>query len=139
MLRGRGGLKAGFPEIQGRMSQRRIKEAEQTGAQDLVSCCPFCFQGLQVGIGVLESDIVMKDLSAYIAESILGYDIFEKAAREAEEKKQAKEEARAKQKLEEEKKENEKKKAQEQEKVAEKKNSDEKELADKKEQADTAE
>ena len=133
-----GGLKAGFPEIQGRMAQKRIKEAEQTGAQDLVSCCPFCYQGLQVGINALESDIVMKDLSEFIAESILGYDVFEKAAKEAEEKRQAKEEAKAKKRLEEEKKENEKKKAQEQEKVAEKKNSDEKELADEKEQVDTA-
>ena len=35
--------------------------------------------------------IIMKDLSAYIAESILGYDTFEKAAKEAEEKKRLKE------------------------------------------------
>lgn len=87
-----GGLKAGFPEIQGRMARRRIREAEETGATELVSCCPFCYQGLQVGIGVAESPIVMRDLSAYVAESILGYDVFEKAAKEAEEKKRLKEE-----------------------------------------------
>ena len=86
-----GGLKAGFPDIQGRMAQRRVKEAEETGATELVSCCPFCYQGLQVGISVSESDIIMKDLSAYIAESILGYDTFERAAKEAEEKKRLKE------------------------------------------------
>jgi len=91
-----GGLKAGFPDIQGRMAQRRVKEAEETGATELVSCCPFCYQGLQVGISVSESHIVMKDLSAYVAQSLLGYDVFEKAAKEAEEKKQAK----AKKKLE---------------------------------------
>ena len=91
-----GGLKAGFPDIQGRMSQRRIKEAEETGAKDLVSCCPFCYQGLQVGINASGSDVVMKDLSEFIAESILGYDVFEKAAKEAEEKKRKKEEAKAK-------------------------------------------
>ncbi|MBU1696789.1 MAG: (Fe-S)-binding protein [Proteobacteria bacterium] len=112
-----GGLKAGFPEIQGRMAQRRIKEAEQTGVQELVSCCPFCYQGLQVGIGVLESDIVMKDLSAYIAESLLGYDIFEKAAKEAEEEKRMKEEAKAKKKLEKEKEDAEKKIKDEEEKI----------------------
>ncbi|MCP4023314.1 MAG: (Fe-S)-binding protein, partial [Desulfobacteraceae bacterium] len=98
-----GGLKAGFPDIQGRMAQRRIREAEETGVQELVSCCPFCYQGLQVGIGVSESDIVMKDLSAYIVESLLGYDVYEKAAKEAEEKKRKKEEAKAKKKLEKEK------------------------------------
>jgi heterodisulfide reductase subunit D len=90
-----GGLKAGFPDIQGRMAQQRIKEAEQTGAQELVSCCPFCYQGLQLGIGVLESHIVMKDLSAYIAQALLGYDVFEKAEKEAEEKKREKEKAKA--------------------------------------------
>jgi len=85
-----GGLKAGFPDIQGRMAQRRVKEAEETGAKELVSCCPFCYQGLQVGISVSESDIIMRDLSTYISESILGYDTFEKAAKEAEEKKRLK-------------------------------------------------
>ena len=104
-----GGLKAGFPDIQGRMAQKRVEEAEETGAEDLVSCCPFCYQGLQVGINVLNSDIVMKDMSEYIAQSILGYDVFERAAKEAEEKKRKKEEAREKKKLEKEKKEAEKK------------------------------
>ncbi|MCP4671187.1 MAG: (Fe-S)-binding protein [Desulfobacula sp.] len=106
-----GGLKAGFPDVQGRMAQERIKEAEGTGAQELVSCCPFCYQGLQVGIGVLNSNIIMKDMSQYIAESILGYDVFERAAKEAEEKKRKKEEARAKKKLEQEKKKAEKEEA----------------------------
>ncbi|MCP4670010.1 MAG: hypothetical protein GY857_01780, partial [Desulfobacula sp.] len=105
------GLKAGFPDVQGRMAQERIKEAEETGAQELVSCCPFCYQGLQVGIGVLNSNIIMKDMSQYIAESILGYDVFERAAKEAEEKKRKKEEARAKKKLEQEKKKAEKEEA----------------------------
>ena len=89
-----GGLKAGYPDVQNKMAQRRVQEAEGTGAKELVSCCPFCYQGLQVGINSLSSPIVMKDLSAFIAESLLGYDVFEKAAREAEEKKKKKEEAK---------------------------------------------
>ena len=105
-----GGLKAGFPDIQGRMAQRRIREAEETGAAELVSCCPFCFQGLQVGIGVTESPVVMKDLSACVAESLLGYDVFERAAEAAEEKKRLKEEKKRLKKLEKEKKAVEKKK-----------------------------
>ncbi len=121
-----GGLKAGFPDIQGRMAQRRIKEAEEIGAKELVSCCPFCYQGLQVGINVLNSDIIMKDMSEYIAQSLLGYDVFEKAAKEAREKKRLKEEARAKKKLEKEKKEAEKKKKAEEVKQQ----TEEKELAD---------
>ncbi len=89
-----GGLKAGYPDIQNKMAQRRVQEAEETGADELVSCCPFCYQGLQIGINALGSRMVMKDLSAYVAESLLGYDVFEKAAQEAEEKKRKKEEAK---------------------------------------------
>ncbi|MCK5097831.1 MAG: (Fe-S)-binding protein, partial [Desulfobacteraceae bacterium] len=128
-----GGLKAGFPDIQGRMAQRRIKEAEQTGVQDLVSCCPFCYQGLQVGINALGSDIVMRDLSEFVAESLLGYDVFEKAAKEAEEKKRLKEEAKAKKLLEKEKKDAEKKKAEEEKKAEESKDVEEKKTEEKKE------
>ncbi|MCG6892121.1 MAG: (Fe-S)-binding protein, partial [Desulfobacteraceae bacterium] len=81
-----GGLKAGYPDIQNKMAQRRIREAEETGADSLVSCCPFCYQGLNVGITALESQLVMRDISSLIAESLLGYDVFERAARKAEAK-----------------------------------------------------
>ncbi len=141
-----GGLKAGFPDVQGRMAQRRVQEAEDTGAEDLVSCCPFCYQGLQVGINVLNSDIVMKDMSEYIAESILGYDVFERAAKEAEEKKRKKEEAKAKKKLEQEKKKAEKEKVAteksekneegKEKKIEDVKGEEEKEQSDKKESTD---
>jgi heterodisulfide reductase subunit D len=78
-----GGLKAGFPDIQTKMAQRRIQEAEETGAEQLVSCCPFCYQGLNVGITALESQMVMRDISGLVAESLLGYDVFERAAQKA--------------------------------------------------------
>ncbi len=75
-----GGLKAGFPDIQNKMAQRRVREAEETGAEYLVSCCPFCYQGLNVGITAVESQVVMKDMSSLVAEALLGYDVFQKAA-----------------------------------------------------------
>jgi heterodisulfide reductase subunit D len=78
-----GGLKAGFPDIQTKMAQRRVQEAEGTGAEQLVSCCPFCYQGLNVGITAIESQLVMRDISALVAESLLGYDVFERAAQKA--------------------------------------------------------
>jgi hypothetical protein len=65
------------------MAQRRVQEAEGTGADQLVSCCPFCYQGLNVGITALESQLVMRDISALVAESLLGYDVFERAAQKA--------------------------------------------------------
>lgn len=65
-----GGLKSGYPDIQNKMAQRRVKEAEETGAEELVSACPFCFQGLQVGITALDSSLVMRDIS-YLVEASL--------------------------------------------------------------------
>lgn len=67
-----GGLKSGYPDIQNRMSQARIREAEATGAQELVSCCPFCYQGLQVGIGALGSPLVARDLTALVEAALIG-------------------------------------------------------------------
>ncbi|MEW5912915.1 MAG: (Fe-S)-binding protein [Thermodesulfobacteriota bacterium] len=66
-----GGLKSGYPDIQGKMAQARVQEAEGTGASELVSCCPFCYQGLQVGINALGSNLVARDLTALV-EAALG-------------------------------------------------------------------
>ena len=52
-----GGVKSGFPAIQNKMATARIREAEGTGAGDLISSCPFCYQGLQVGIKELDSPL----------------------------------------------------------------------------------
>ena len=66
-----GGLKSGYPDIQNKMAQRRVKEAEETGAEELVSACPFCFQGLQVGgINALESPLIMRDISLLVEASL---------------------------------------------------------------------
>ncbi len=66
-----GGLKAGYPDIQNQMAQARVREAEATGASELVSCCPFCYQGLQVGITATGSPLVARDLSSLV-ETALG-------------------------------------------------------------------
>ena len=66
-----GGLKAGYPDIQNKMAQERVKEAQSTGAQELISACPFCYAGLQVGIKALDSPLVMKDLTALVEESLI--------------------------------------------------------------------
>ncbi len=75
-----GGVKAGFPEIQEKISLRRIEEAEATGADELISACPFCFAGLQVGIKALDSHLVMKDVTSLVAEALLGQELQPKAA-----------------------------------------------------------
>jgi heterodisulfide reductase subunit D len=57
-----GGLKKGFPELALNIAKSRIKEAEETGADYLVSICPFCFRNLNDAIKDLNSNIKMVDL-----------------------------------------------------------------------------
>jgi len=42
-----GGVKSAFPDSALKVANERIKEAEQTGAQYLVTTCPFCRQNLK--------------------------------------------------------------------------------------------
>lgn len=65
-----GGLKAGFSDIQNQMAQERVRDAEKTGAQRLVSTCPFCYQGLQIGINAIRSEVKMTDLTELVARSM---------------------------------------------------------------------
>lgn len=65
-----GGLKSGYPDIQNKMAQRRVQEAVETGAGELVSACPFCYQGLQVGITALNSPLIMRDISFLVEASL---------------------------------------------------------------------
>ncbi|MBP1721446.1 MAG: Fe-S oxidoreductase [Deltaproteobacteria bacterium] len=65
-----GGLKSGYPDIQNKISQTRIREAEATGATELVSACPFCYQGLQVGIQALDSKLTMRDITELVVMAI---------------------------------------------------------------------
>jgi len=37
-----GGVKSQFKDLAGAMGKNRIQEAKETGAEYLVSCCPFC-------------------------------------------------------------------------------------------------
>lgn len=66
-----GGLKSGYPDIQNKMAQRRVREAEETGAEALVSACPFCYQGLQIGISALDSPLIMRDISYLVEASLI--------------------------------------------------------------------
>jgi heterodisulfide reductase subunit D len=62
-----GGLKAGYPQVQQKMTVERVKDAERTDATDLISTCPFCYQGLQKEIVSMGSSIRMRDLVELVA------------------------------------------------------------------------
>jgi len=61
-----GGLKSGYPDMQNSISQKRIDDALATGATELVSACPFCYQGLQVGIQAKDANINMRDITELV-------------------------------------------------------------------------
>ncbi|MCP4717147.1 MAG: (Fe-S)-binding protein [Deltaproteobacteria bacterium] len=65
-----GGLKSGYPDMQNSISQKRVQDALNTGATELVSACPFCYQGLQVGIQALDAPVKMRDITELVCMSL---------------------------------------------------------------------
>ncbi len=65
-----GGVKKAFPELSLAMAKKRVDEASRTGAQVLVSTCPFCFRNLGDAIDDLHAPIAMRDLVELLWESL---------------------------------------------------------------------
>jgi Fe-S oxidoreductase len=65
-----GGVKKGFPELSLEIAKSRVQEAEETGAEYLVSICPFCYRNLSDAIKDLGSSIKMIDLMELIIQAI---------------------------------------------------------------------
>ena len=65
-----GGVRKGFPELSMAMAKNRVKEAEETGAEYLVSTCPFCYRNLSDAIEELNSNLKMTDLVELLLESL---------------------------------------------------------------------
>ncbi|MBY9004527.1 MAG: hypothetical protein KGD73_11180 [Candidatus Lokiarchaeota archaeon] len=58
-----GGVKSAFPEMALDTAKLRIEEAEDTGAEVIVSACPFCSTNLQDGINSRGSNLKYYDIS----------------------------------------------------------------------------
>ncbi len=65
-----GGVKKAFPELALDISKARLEEAEETGADHLVSICPFCFRNLSDAIKATDSKIKMIDLLELIEQAL---------------------------------------------------------------------
>jgi len=61
-----GGFRIAFPEYQSKISLKRVRDAEETGATELVSSCPFCYSGLQTAITSIGSKIKMRDITEIV-------------------------------------------------------------------------
>jgi heterodisulfide reductase subunit D len=65
-----GGVKSGFPELAVDIAKDRIKEAEETGADYLVTACPFCVKNLQDAAEALSSKIKVLDIVELVADNL---------------------------------------------------------------------
>ncbi|MHA1271302.1 MAG: (Fe-S)-binding protein [Candidatus Helarchaeota archaeon] len=65
-----GGVKKSFSKLSLDIAMSRIEEAEETGADFIISICPFCFRNLNDAIKQLNSKLKMVDLIELINKAI---------------------------------------------------------------------
>lgn len=64
------GVKSAFPEFALNTALTRLEEAEDTGADTLISACPFCSTNLQDGIKEKSSKLNFYDISELILKAL---------------------------------------------------------------------
>ena len=67
-----GGVKSAFPEFALTASKTRIKEAESTGAEAILSTCPFCKTNLQDGVDASDGKMEVYDIAELLLKSLGG-------------------------------------------------------------------
>ena len=65
-----GGLKLARPEIQKKMSAARVRQAEETGADAIVTPCQTCQMGLTTGAEAISSDMKVYHITEVLVRSI---------------------------------------------------------------------
>jgi Fe-S oxidoreductase len=63
---GGAGVKTAYPEVSRKAALRRLKDAERTGADMLVTACPFCVQTLREAAGDSGSKIEILELAVLL-------------------------------------------------------------------------
>lgn len=65
-----GGVKSAYPDLASETAQERIREAEATGANSLITACPFCLTNLSEAAKAMSSDITVLDLSQLLEQAV---------------------------------------------------------------------
>jgi len=73
-----GGVKSTHGELADKIAADRIKEAEETGAEVLVTACPFCHRGLEDGSKYSGSNLPVIDLPEFLLPFVQGKDTITK-------------------------------------------------------------
>ena len=69
---GGAGVKTAYPEIAQRVALSRVQEAEETGAEVLVTACPFCVQTLRTAAFESHSKMVVEEFTVLMDRLALG-------------------------------------------------------------------
>jgi heterodisulfide reductase subunit D len=67
-----GGVKSSHSELAEKIAADRVKEAEDTGSDILITACPFCFRGLKDGARSIGSELQILDLTAFLLNAETG-------------------------------------------------------------------
>jgi len=67
-----GGVKGTYSNLANEVAGNRIREAEETGAELLLTACPFCYRGLRDGAKYIGSDIKVLDLPTFLLDAKIG-------------------------------------------------------------------
>ncbi len=65
-----GGLRAGFPDVQAKVADARVRDAEAAGVSDFVTACPFCYQSLRDGIRRTDSKLRMWEITELVVKAL---------------------------------------------------------------------
>jgi len=65
-----GGVKSGFKDWAVEISEERIKEAQETGAQYLTTTCPFCLNNLRDAARMYKTPVQVVDLLELVKKAI---------------------------------------------------------------------
>ncbi len=67
-----GGMKGTYGDLANEIAANRIREAEETGAELLLTACPFCYRGLKDGAKHIDSDLKILDLPTFLLDTKIG-------------------------------------------------------------------
>lgn len=68
---GGGGLRATYPDMAQKIAERRVKEAKYSGAEILVTSCPFCVNNLRKGEETAKTGIKIMDIAELIYNQVV--------------------------------------------------------------------
>ena len=65
-----GGVRTAFLDWATESAAERVKEAESTGAETLVSACPFCYQNIETAMKSVKSKMKMMDIVEIVEKAL---------------------------------------------------------------------